>query len=200
MKACGLACLLLAGCVAPPDKPPIPKPGSGIAEYREVVKHAHRAVADTVDSLQTIARDPNRSLADFDRTFDQLELNSVKARSRAEAIIARGQNYFDEWKEHLAVTNQPSAQADYDRLYNHFTGVRQRAGEVREEFRPFMASLRQFRARLDRPAAAGVTSPASSDIDALTASGLRVLKNLDSLSIALDAAEAEVRVQHASKR
>ncbi|HZO51643.1 MAG TPA: hypothetical protein VFB63_02955 [Bryobacteraceae bacterium] len=190
MKACGLACLLLAGCVAPPDKPPIPKPGSGIAEYREVVKHAHRAVADTVDSLQTIARDPNRSLADFDRTFDQLELNSVKARSRAEAIIARGQNYFDEWKEQLALTNKPSAQADYDRLYGHFTLIRERSSEVREEFRPFMANLRQFRASVD------VTRrPAPDDIDGLTTSGQRVLKSLDSVSAALNNAEAELHAK-----
>ena len=190
MKACGLACLLLAGCVAPPDKPPIPKHGSGIAEYREVVKHAHRAVADTVDSLQAIARDPNRSLADFDRAFDQLELTSVKARARAEAIIARGENYFDEWREQLALTNKPSAQADYDRLYGHFTLIRERSREVREEFRPFMANLRQFRAKVD------VTRrPASDEIDALATGGQRVLKSLDSVSAALNNADAELHAK-----
>ena len=194
------ACLLLAGCASSnSDAPSTPKPGSGIVEFREITRQAHRSVAAVVDSLQSVAREPGRADADFDRAFNDLELTSMKARARAEALIARGQHYFEEWKEHLTVTNQPSAQADYDRLYNHFTIVRHRAGEVREEFRPFMASLRQFRARLDKPAAAGTSQP-SSDIDALAASGRRVLKNLDSLSVALDAAEAEVRVQHASKR
>ena len=198
--SCSLACLLLAGCASSSsDTPSTPKPGSGIVEFREITRKAHSSVAAVVDSLQSAAREPGRASADFDRAFNDLELTSMKARARAEALIARGQNYFDEWKEHLAVTNRPSAQADYDRLYNHFTVVRQRAGEVREEFRPFMASLRQFRARLDKPATAGSTSQASSDTDALAASGRRVLKNLDSLSVALDAAEAEVRVQHASK-
>jgi len=198
---CGLAWFLLAGCASSnSDAPSTPRPGSGIVEFREIAGRAHRSVAAVVDSLQSAAREPGRANADFDRAFNDLELTSMKARARAEALIARGQNYFDEWKEHLAATNQPSAQADYDRLYKHFTLVRQRAGEVREEFRPFMASLRQFRARLDKPAVAGATSQPSLGVEALTESGRRVLKNLDSLSAALDAAEAEVRVQHALKR
>lgn len=198
--SCSLACFLLAGCASSnSDAPSTPKPGGGIVEFREITQRAHRSVAAVVDSLQSVAREPGRADADFDRAFNDLELTSMKARARAEALIARGENYFAEWKEHLTLTNQPSARADYDRLYNHFTLVRQRAGEVREEFRPFMASLRQFRAGLDKPVGtAGRTS--SGDIDPLTASGLRVLRNLDSLSAALDAAEAEVRVQHASKR
>jgi len=197
----GLLCLLLAGCASHSNTPPIPTPGSGIVEFRDITQQAHRSVATMVDSLQTVAREPARADADFDRAFNDLELTSMKARSRAEALIARGQNYFDEWKEHLAATNQRSTQGDYDRLYNHFTGIRERAGEVREEFRPFMASLRQFRAQLDQPASAGATNrPSPDDIDALTASGRRVLKNLDSLSVALDAAEGELRVQQALKR
>jgi hypothetical protein len=193
-----LLCALWAGCASHSDTPPIPAPGSGIAEFRQITQLAHRSVANMVDSLQTVAREPTRADADFDRAFSDLELTSLKARSRAEALIARGQKYFDEWKEHLAATNQRSSQTDYDNLYNHFTRIRECAGGVREEFRPFMASLRKFRARLDQPSAARAGS--SEDIDALTASGHRVLDNLESLSAALDAADAELRVQHALKR
>jgi len=150
-----------------------------------------------VDSLRAAAREPNRANAEFDRALNDLELTSVKARARAEALIARGQNYFDEWKEDLTDTDQSSTQADYNRLYNHFALIRERAGEVRDEFRPFMASLRLFRARLNQPTAPGAANPTSSDQSALAASGLRVLENLDSLSAALNAAEAEL--QHASK-
>jgi hypothetical protein len=192
------ACLLLVGCASTSKPASSPRAGSGIVEFRRVTQQAHRSTAAIVDSLLAMAREPGRVAPDFDRAFNDLELTSIKARARAEALIARGQNYFDEWKEHLAVTNQPSAEADYHRLYRHFTLIREHAGKVRDEFRPFMVSLRQFRARLDQSAVASVTNRAPEDIDALTAGGRRVLENLDALSIALDAAEAEVRA-HASK-
>src|SRR5688572_4074061 len=120
LLVCSLACLLLAGCASDSNAPPAPTPGSGIVEFREVTRQAHRAVAATVESLQTVARQPNGADADFDRAFKDLELTSVKARARAEALISRGQNYFDEWKEHLAGNARPEGhgQADYDRLYN----------------------------------------------------------------------------------
>ena len=193
--------LLAAGCASHSGDSSVPRPGKGIAEYREVVQLAHRAVAAAVDSLgplKSVSAQDARELARFDRAMDNLELTSVKARARAEAIIARGQSYFDEWKEQLAgKTNQPSAQANYDRLYNHFTNVRQRSSEVREEFRPFMAKLRQFRAQFDRPSNSG-SSPGQ--IETLTASGQRVLKALESVSTALNDAEAELHAIRKSKQ
>jgi hypothetical protein len=198
---------LVSGCASPSGDSSAPKPGSGIAEYRVVTRDAHRAVAETVQSLEALAQldgtnlaatqvaSPHPALRGFDRAFHQLELTSVKTRARAEAIIARGQSYFDEWREHLAgMTNQPAARTEsqqYVRLFEHFQRVRQESGEVREEFRPFMAKLREFRARLDQPReSAGVGSDLSTD---LIASGRRVLEKLETVSSALDEAEAELR-------
>jgi hypothetical protein len=211
--ALGLCALIAAGCAGPSETsssmPPIPKPGKGIAEYREVAREAHKAVSRTVDSLE--ARDRTRTStgqpAGFDKAFENLEVTSIKARARAEAIIARGQQYFDEWQEQLA-TNQPAAQAEYNRLFAHFTRVRDLSGNVRSEFRPFMASLRLFRASLDpldpiKPADPPSAPPAAQptpDVQTLTASGRRVLKTLESVSAALDDAEAELKTKFASKR
>src|SRR5688572_9935469 len=73
--SCGLACLLLAGCASSnSDAPSTPKPGSGIVEFREITRQAHRSVAAVVDSLQSVAREPGRADADFDRAFNDLEL------------------------------------------------------------------------------------------------------------------------------
>jgi len=192
----------------------MPKPGSGIAEYRVVTRDAHRAVADTVRSLEALAQldgttlaatpvaSPHPALREFDRAYHQLELTSVKKRARAEAIMARGQAYFDEWKGHLAgLTNQATAQAEsqqYARLHEQFERVRQRSGEVREEFRPFMAKLREFRARLDQPpeSAGGgseLSTLKSQVLTDLIADGRRVLERLQAVSLALDDAEAELQ-------
>ena len=197
------------GCAAPSGASSAPKPGSGIAEYREVVRVAHRSVAATVKSLEGLAVAPaqtsvsSSALGRFDKAFNQLELTSVKARARAEAIIARGQAYFDEWKGNLtSITNQATSRAEtdrFDRLFDHFGRVRQRSGEVREEFRPFMAKLREFRAALDRSSV--VSNPSfQSQLDGLTASGRRVLQTLESVSTALDQAEIELRATLTTKR
>ena len=197
-----LAVVLLAvGCASPSNRSTMPKPGKGIIEYRKLTGEAHKAVANTVDSLAKLRSASNQNspeLTRFDRAVEQLELTSMKARARAEAIIARGQNYFDEWKEQLgSATNQPAAQTSYNRLYDHFTRVRQRSSEVREEFRPFMARLRQFRAKLDRPARSESTM---GEINALDASGKRVLKTLEAVSTALDQAETELHAMLNSNR
>jgi hypothetical protein len=191
------------GCAAPSGASSAPKPGRGIAEYRGVVREAHQSVAATVKSLEGLAVSPTKTsvpsaaLARFDKAFDQLELTSIKARARAEAIIARGQTYFDEWKGNLTSnTNQAAARAEtqrFDRLFDHFGRVRQRSGDVREAFRPFMAKLREFRAALDRTSGAVSSTAFQNQLDGLTASGRRVLQSLESVSTALDQAEAELR-------
>ena len=197
------------GCASSSSRSSAPKPGSGIAEYRQVVRDAHRGVASVVDSLEGLLRSftPPATVAGldrFDRALHQLELTSVRTRSRAEAIIARGQAYFDEWKENLSgITNSATAHdetARYGRLVGYFEGVRNRSGEVREEFRLFMARLREFRARLDKPAGAPATASVQQDLGELTASGQRVLQALESVSTALDEAEVELRATLAAKR
>jgi hypothetical protein len=194
---------LVGGCASPSGDAAAPKPGRGIAEYRDVARDARGAVAATVTALDALAHPPARTsvrhpaLPRFDRAFHELELTSVKARARAEAIIARGQSYFDEWKEHLAgVTNQAAARvetANYERLHRHFERVRQLSGAVREEFRPFMGKLREFRARLDQPPGPTAAVPAGNEPATLAGNGRRVLQALDSVSTALDDAETELR-------
>ena len=218
--ALSLCALIAAGCAGTSESsriPAVPKPGKGIAEYREIAREAHKAVARTVDSLDTLSQvPPSQSsqgrVSAFDRAFEDLELTSIKTRARAEAIIARGQKYFDEWQEQLG-TNRSSAQADYNRLFAHFSRVRERSAEVRAEFRPFMAGLRRFRATFDpldpvKPAdAPGAPTPEAKpklqdpkiEIQQLTAGGQRVLKTLESVTAALDAAETELKTMLASK-
>jgi hypothetical protein len=143
------------------------------------------------------------ALARFDRAFSRLEVTSVKARARAEAIIARGQAYFDEWKVHLAgVTNPSDAEAEterYFRLFERFDHVRQKSSDVRDAFRPFMASLRDFRAGLDKAPNRADNEALRSELDRMTVDGRLVLQALDSVAGALDDAEAELHATIKSK-
>jgi len=199
---------LVGGCASPSGGSTAPKPGSGIAEYRQVAREAHQSVAAVVDSLEALPSYSTPSsmrpdLARFDRAFHQLEVTSVKARARAEAIIARGQAYFDEWKENLAsITNQPAARADtqrYAKLFEHFDHIRQASSEVREAFRPFMKRLRDFRANLDKAPNPADNEASRSELAGLTAGGRRVLQTLESVAAALNAADAELHATIKSK-
>jgi hypothetical protein len=200
---------LAGGCAAPSGSSAAPKPGSGIAEYRQLVREAHRSVAATVKSLEALSQPhaqasaPHPALAGFDQALHQLELTSVRTRARAEAIIARGQSYFDEWKENLSAnTNQANARAEterYTRLFEHFGRVRERSGTVREEFGPFMAKLREFRARFGHPPKPAEGESPGKEIDGLITSGRRVLQSLEAISAALDEAEAELHATLAAQ-
>ena len=192
---------LACGCASTPSGSPAPRPGRGIAEYREVAKEAHGSVAAVVtamDAFQKPFTPPSTSpaLARFDRAIHQLELTSVKARSRAEAIIARGEAYFEEWKEHLyGITNSATAQTEterYLRIRQHFEKVRQVSGEVRTEFRPFMTKLREVRARFE-PSARAVSVDMGMELEELKGGGRRVLQALESVLTALNDAESAVR-------
>ena len=195
-----LPCLAY-GCASTPSGSPAPRPGRGIAEYREVAREAHHSVAAVVDALEGLPKSftppstrPN--FARFDKSLHQLELTSVRARSRAEAIIARGETYFEEWKEHLyTITNSATAQAEterYLRMRQHFERVRQLSGEVRIEFRPFMTKLREFRASFDQPAGPAWDA-VPKEIEQVKGDGRRVLQALESVLAALNDAESAVR-------
>jgi hypothetical protein len=202
--------LLVAGCTAPSGSTLQPKPGTGIAEYRQIAGEAHSAVAAALEALEHLARSqaetspPPSTLAGFDRALENLELTSFKTRSRAEAIIARGHAYFEEWKANLAsVTNQVAARVEterYERLLGHFNHIQERSGDVRTEFRPFMAKLRAFRAQLDRSATPADREQWRTSVDGLSAGGRRVLESLDAVTKSLGEAETELRTALAVKR
>jgi hypothetical protein len=200
---------LVGGCSSPSGSATAPKPGGGIAEYRGLTRDAQRAVGDTVKSLEglkqasvpTSAQHP--ALSRFDRSVEQLEITSLRTRARAEAIMTRGETYFDEWKETLAgITNQAVARAEtqrYAQLHNRFMRVRERSGEVRTEFRPFMNGLREFRATLDKSPNSAGSESSRRTVETLTANGRRVLDRLDALAKTLDEADVELRATVASK-
>ena len=198
--------LLFGGCTTPSGEVSQPRPGDGIAEYRQLARDAQRSVAATVDSLDALSRSAAadaKALDRFDSAIHELEVTSLKTRARAEAIIARGQAYFDEWKQQLALaTNQVRMRAEsehYARLHEHFEKIRECSGEVRAEFRPFMMKLREFRAALDKPASAPGSTSSRTAAD-LGADGRRVLAALAAVSKALDESEAELRAGFAQKR
>ena len=197
----GLVVWVAGGCASSPPETLAPRRGEGIQEFRVAVTEAHEAMGNTVKSLDALAEPGQGSLLQhpalptFDRAFHRLEVTSIRTRARAEAIIARGKFYFDEWSGRLSSsTNRELAEAElprYASLLEHFGRIRERSGVVREEFRPFMQGLREFRARVDRPSANAGDAP-EMKLAGLRDSGRRVLRALDEVEVSLKEAQAAV--------
>lgn len=209
--AVGAAAWLAVGCAAPSSSGAAPRPGRGLIEYQDLTREAHRRVTDVVNALAALpspipasSNTPpaaiGQSLARLDRAQHKLELASMRTRARAEAILARGQAYFDEWSGQLAGVADPAAaragREHHARLLAHFERIRDLSGRVRSEFQAFMKDLREFRARLDR-----IDRPGASAVEpaGLLAAGRRVLQSLDAITTALGAAEIDVQAGRADR-
>lgn len=207
--ALALAIVLLnPGCRSTPPEAAAPPaahhpPGHGIAEYRETARMARGAVKDTLHSLEALGRPHphgqhgHPALEEFDDALLRLELTSVKARARAEAILARGRDYFEEWHQHLNhLTNGAAARAgerQYGRLHDHFVRVEEASAGVKAVFRPYLDQLRELRARFDRRPDLDPGATHRHEVQEALASGHRVLQALDQVDTALHHAGAELR-------
>ncbi len=74
---------------------PTTKPGSGVAEYRQIVVFSLHSIDMTLASLERLTIEPNRKSFDaFNERVHQREVDSVGVRARAQAMEARGDAYF----------------------------------------------------------------------------------------------------------
>src|SRR5262245_17770861 len=95
---CLFFALLLAGC-ATDNRQPVAESGSGAREYHRATVKARDALNASISTLDTMSRPGGvnaRTVENFDDAYYQLEVASVSVRSKTEAIMARGDKYFDE--------------------------------------------------------------------------------------------------------
>ena len=83
----------------------------------------------------------------------RIEVDSIKVRARTHAMRARGDAYFEHWREYLAtVKNQQVrnlAEEHQPELKQSFEQLHLAATQVREGFRPFLSDLQKLRAVLE---------------------------------------------------
>jgi hypothetical protein len=147
------AALLAAGCASSGPARNADQVGTGIAEFRQIVLEARNALDATLRCLGDVAeeadRNPRPAFKRFDEALHRLEVVSIKARARADAMRARGNAYFEEWEEDLAGTNDEQARRAAlerrARLRECFEEIRKSSQQAREEFRPFLSNLRDLR-------------------------------------------------------
>lgn len=94
-----LPVLLVAGCVTTGAGSRAVRPGDGLREYQKLVSDLRKAVAGCVQSAENLANATRNNAAAaharFNESAQRLEVVSVSARARVDAMEKRGKAYFE---------------------------------------------------------------------------------------------------------
>ncbi len=193
----GLA-VALAACASKSGTARAPKPRNGIAEYRGLVDQSALLVGDALRALDRVEAQPGRCppkvVAAFARQADRLQAESITIRARAQAIQARGDAYFENWRENLSRVEDPRVRDLAERrrpeLEQRFANVKSASQQAGNAFRPFLTGLRRLQGSLeDDPAA--LEAPASKELlRATREQGGGVQQALAAIRVELDAMTA----------
>lgn len=183
-----LICCLVAGCATSKSSSFAARPGAGLREYRQLVTDLRKATVASQQSVEQLAAvsqvKSNAAFGQFDESLHSLEVASIKARARADAMERRGRAYFDEWTEEIAEVQDAAARkvatGQFDNLQLHFESILADSRQVRQEFRKFLDGLRALRG----------SNPGG--LDRIAADGLKAERAMDKLLSTLQSALAVV--------
>ena len=192
----GAAVLLLIGC-ATHKAAPKTEGQDDIAEYQQITHEARTAFDKAVQALNKVSSYSNTCPPDvvtgYQQELQTLEVESVKIRARAHAVLSRGDAYFEHWHENMAKMKNAQAQqlaeARRAEMQETFNQIKASSVQVRDAFRPFLADLRKLRIALENDpkcVAAGSTRTLIADAQAKAKQLQQHLdatqKNLDTLA------------------
>ena len=194
------AVLLPAGCASKPRVSEAARPGSGIAEYRQVATRADKAVESTLRALDTVNAETNRcspeTVSNLCAEVCRLQVDSLQVRARSEVLQARGDDYFEHWHQKMAHVKDPEVRAlaekNRSRLQEDFVELKRLSHEGREAFHPFMANLRKLRNALEQDPASVSSGPAQEWLRKAKENGERVEHCLSGIEGQLDSMKSMI--------
>ena len=177
------------------------KPGEGITLYRQLVHESLRSIETTLSALDQVGastdRCPPRLVRAFSRQVQELQAESIRVRSRSQAMMARGEAYFQHWHENLATVKDPGlrerAEQHRPQLQECFGKVKlgsQKAGEI---FRPFLGSLRKLQNLLENDAGSLALESTRDSIRGTKEQGIQLQRALTDIRGELDAMTAMLK-------
>ena len=96
-----------AGCVSQPPLGQAPQPGERLPEHRQTLREVSKVMANALSCLKQVngqaSRCPPRLVAALAAEVQDVQVESLKVRSRWHAMEARGEAYFQHWHESLAL-------------------------------------------------------------------------------------------------
>ena len=152
-----VAATALVGCASTETARKEPTLRQDFIEYRQLVVLAMGQVDTAMRALDKVAAqasaDPRGAYAAFSKAVHRLEVDSIRIRSRTEAMRARGAGYFENWEKYLSGSDNEEVRRRFTEhhaeLKESFEAARQASQQVRETFRPFLTDLQKLRAVLE---------------------------------------------------
>jgi hypothetical protein len=151
------AVVTLAGCATRDGAGPAPQPKQGLAEHQRILRAASKGIASALSCLERVSaqtnRCPSRLVAALAAEVQDLQVKSIKVRSRWQAMQARGDAYFQNWQESLAHVKDPRvrklAEEHRPELEQRFGRIKVASQQAREAFKPFLSGLRALQIALE---------------------------------------------------
>lgn len=152
MLLLAVALTSIVGCSTKSDSVSSPRIGSGAQEYQHLTEESLAAIQKMQVWLDRLGAQTNgcspKLVASFSRELERLQVDSIKVRSRAQAIQARGNAYFEAWSENPSSAGKIAGYLpQLEEAFGKVKLATQQAGGV---FRPFLSGLRKIRVRLER--------------------------------------------------
>ncbi len=196
------AVLLAVGCASQTNGKTTskPRPGSRIAEYRQATGKAQKAVDTALEVLATVSTQSNgcppNVLSNFSAEVRQLQVGSVQMRARTEAMQARGDAYFQHWRQNMEQVQDPQVRAlaeqNKPHLQQSFDQIKQLSQEGRAAFQPFITALRKLRNALEKDPQSLTRAEAQNWVSSARENGERVRQCLVGVEHELDSMTAMI--------
>ena len=191
----------LIGCASTDTSQKQPTLRQDFLEYRQLVVLAMNQVDATLQALDELSAqanaDPRRAYAAFAKAVHRLEVDSIKVRSRVEAIRVRGLGYFENWEKYLAGVDNAEvrrrAEEHRAELKQGFENTRQASQQVREVFRPLLSDLQKLRAVLEADPSLVRIAAQKDLILAANDKGRQVQQGLDCILVEMNGITALLR-------
>jgi len=165
------------------------KTGAGIASFRGEIVKCKQAVDSTVTALDQIAlsanTNPRPAYENYCKQVANLDASANKVRKSAQDMKDRGQAYFAQWEQQLSqVKDENIRQLAQDRkakLQESFDKIREYTEPLKQEFDPWMSSLKDLQTYLANDLTVNGIAAAKKPFAAAKSNGTKVQKSMDDL-------------------
>jgi len=165
------------------------KTGAGIASFRAEIVKCKQAVDSTLTALDQIAlsanTNPRPAYENYCKQVANLDAAANRVRSSAQTMKDNGQAYFAQWEEQLSQVKDENirklAQNRKAKLQESFDKIRDYTEPLKEQFDPWMSSLKDLQTYLANDLTVNGIAAAKKPFAAAKSNGAKVQKSMDGL-------------------
>jgi hypothetical protein len=165
------------------------KTGSGLADFRTEIVNGKKAVDSTLSALDQIATsantNPRQAFERYAKEVANLDSIANKARKRGQEMKDQGQAYFAQWEQQLSQVKDENirklAQDRKAKLQESFDKIREYTEPLKEQFDPWMSSLKDLQSYLSNDLTVTGVAAAKKPFAKAKSDGLKVQKSMDKL-------------------